>query len=93
MTAQTFRDRQAPKYARKTIAGLSPYEQELWYMTAMRHPTDRVLEIFCGTGGTARQIAPLVEQVTATDLTAGMIGVAMARSGGSASVAPSLSAT
>ena len=84
MTAQAFWDRQAPKYARKPIADVTAYEEKLRCVTAILRPTDRVLEIGCGTGGTARKIAPVVAHVTATDLSAEMIRIARSRSGGQA---------
>ena len=68
MTAQAFWDRHAPKYAKKPIADVTAYEEKLRCVTSLLKPTDRVLEIGCGTGGTARKIAPVVAHVTATDL-------------------------
>jgi len=88
MTAQAFWDRQAPKYAKKPIADLTAYEEKLRYVKAILHPTDQVLEIGCGTGGTARNIAPAVAHVTATDLSAEMIRIALSRSEGYAAGKP-----
>lgn len=88
MTAQAFWDRHAPKYARKPIADVSAYEEKLRCVMAILRPTDRVLEIGCGTGGTARKIAPIVAHVTATDLSAEMIRIARSRSGGHAAGTP-----
>ena len=88
MTAQAFWDRRAPKYAKKPIADVTAYEEKLECVTALLRPTDRVLEIGCGTGGTARKIAPFVAHVTATDLSAEMIRIARSRSGGDASGTP-----
>lgn len=88
MTAQAFWDRQAPKYAKKPIADLNAYEEKLRYVKAILRPTDQVLEIGCGTGGTARNIAPVVAHVTATDLSAEMIRIARSRSDGYAAGKP-----
>ena len=82
MTAQAFWDRHAPKYAKKPIADVTAYEEKLRCVRALLRPTDRVLEIGCGTGGTAIKIAPVVAHVTATDLSAEMIRIARSRSGG-----------
>lgn len=80
MTAPTFWDRKAPKYAKKPIADLAAYEEKLRCVKNILRPTDRILEIGCGTGGTARQIATSVAHVTATDFSAEMIRIANARS-------------
>lgn len=79
MTAQAFWDRQARKYAKKPIADLTAYEDKLRCVRAILRPTDRVLEIGCGTGGTARKIAPDVAHVTASDISAEMIAIAWCR--------------
>ncbi len=76
MTAEAFWDRHAPKYANKPIADVSAYKEKLDCVTALLQPTDRVLEIGCGTGATANKIAPVVAHVTATDLSAEMIRIA-----------------
>lgn len=88
MTAQAFWDRHAPKYAQKPIADVTAYEEKLRCVTALLRPTDRVLEIGCGTGGTARKIAPAVAHVTATDLSAEMIRIARSRSDGDTARTP-----
>jgi ubiquinone/menaquinone biosynthesis C-methylase UbiE len=88
MTAQAFWDRQAPKYAKKPIADLSAYEEKLRCVKAILRPTDRVLEIGCGTGGTARKISPVVAHITATDISAEMLRIAQSRSGGYAAGKP-----
>lgn len=88
MTAQAFWDRQAPRYAKKPITDLTAYEEKLRYVKAVLRPTDQVLEIGCGTGGTARNIAPVVAHVTATDLSAEMIRIARSRSDGYAAGKP-----
>jgi ubiquinone/menaquinone biosynthesis C-methylase UbiE len=88
MTAQAFWDRHAPKYAKKPIADVTAYEEKLRCVTELLRPTDRALEIGCGTGGTARKVAPVVAHVTATDLSAEMIRIARSRSGGDAAGTP-----
>lgn len=80
MTAQAFWDRHAPKYAKQPIADQTAYEDKLRRVTALLRPTDHVLEIGCGTGGTARQLAQVTGHVIATDLSAEMIRIAKSRS-------------
>ena len=80
MSAQAFWDRHAQKYAKQPIADQTAYEDKLRRVADFLHPTDRVLEIGCGTGGTARHLAQVVDHVTATDLSAEMIRIAKARS-------------
>lgn len=88
MTAQTFWDRRAPKYAKQPIADQTAYEEKLRRVTALLRPSDRVLEIGCGTGGTARHLAQGVDHITATDLSAEMIKIAKARSKADTSSSP-----
>ncbi|MEL6958735.1 MAG: class I SAM-dependent methyltransferase [Pseudomonadota bacterium] len=88
MTAQAFWDRHAPKYAKKPIADVTAYEEKIQCVRAILRPTDRILEIGCGTGGTARKIAPAVAHVTATDLSPEMIRIAKSRSGEIAGAKP-----
>lgn len=88
MTAQTFWDRHAPGYAKKPIADVTAYEEKLRCVTAILKPSDHVLEVGCGTGGTARRIAPFVAHVTATDFSAEMIRIARARLEAEAGPAP-----
>lgn len=79
--AQSFWDRIAPKYARKPIADQPAYEQKLHKVASLLRPTDNVLEIGCGTGGTALRLAPGVAQMTGTDISHGMIGIARSKLG------------
>ncbi|WP_375548033.1 class I SAM-dependent methyltransferase [Oceanicaulis alexandrii] len=88
MTSQTFWDRHAPGYAKKPIADVTAYEEKLRCVTAILKPSDHVLEVGCGTGGTARRIAPFVAHVTATDFSAEMIRIASARLEAEAGPAP-----
>lgn len=88
MTAQAFWDRHAPKFAKKPIADVTAYEEKLRCVTELLRPTDRVLEIGCGTGDTARKIALVVAHVTATDLSAQMIRIARSQSGEHAAGTP-----
>ena len=79
--AQSFWDRIAPKYARKPIADMAAYERKLARVAALLRPADRVLEIGCGTGGTALRLANMAANITATDISARMIGIAQSKLG------------
>lgn len=76
MTEPTYWDKGAAKYAKKPIADMPAYLEKLTYVQSAVCKTDNVLEIGCGTGGTAIQIAPFVAQMTATDGSAEMIRIA-----------------
>jgi ubiquinone/menaquinone biosynthesis C-methylase UbiE len=71
-----FWDRIAPKYARQPIADPAAYEAKLARVHALLRSRDRVLEIGCGTGSTALRLAPAVAEITATDISGGMIAIA-----------------
>ena len=88
MTAQAFWDRHAPKYAKQPIAEPTAYEEKLRRVTALLRPKDHVLEVGCGTGGTAQHLARFAAHVTATDLSGEMIRIAKAKSEGSAAPSP-----
>jgi predicted TPR repeat methyltransferase len=74
-----FWDRFAERYAARPIKDVAAYEALLSDVAARLRKTDRVLEIGCGTGGTAIRLAPHVSQFTATDFSAEMIRIAAAK--------------
>jgi ubiquinone/menaquinone biosynthesis C-methylase UbiE len=82
--SQSFWDRLAPKYARKPIADIPAYERKLSRIASLLQPADRVLEIGCGTGGTALRLAPSVAHITATDISNRMIDIAKSKLASSA---------
>jgi len=71
-----FWDRISRKYAKDAIADQGGYERTLERTRALLKPDDRVLELGCGTGSTALRLAGDVRSYLATDLSAGMIGIA-----------------
>ncbi len=81
MPSTDFWDRIAAKYAAQPIADPAAYEEKLARLRSLVGPTDRVLEVGCGTGGTALRIAPFVAHVTATDVSAAMVEIAESKLG------------
>ena len=77
--SQSFWDRIADKYAKKPISDIGAYEDKIQAIKQLLKQSDRVLEIGCGTGGTALRLAPEVSTVTATDISGAMIDIANAK--------------
>ena len=76
LDAKTFWDKAAAKYARSPIADMEAYRHTLERTQSHLSPTDRVLEVGCGTGSTALRLADAVAAITATDISANMIRIA-----------------
>ncbi|MDC0739172.1 methyltransferase domain-containing protein [Cognatishimia sp. SS12] len=73
--ALTFWDGIAPKYATTPISDMQGYEATLARTRSYLKQDDHVLEIGCGTGRTALQLAPTVGEIVATDLAPAMLDV------------------
>jgi len=74
-----FWDRIAKRYAARQITDVAAYEALLADVASRLNPGDRVLEIGCGTGGTAIRLASHVASYTATDFSAEMIRIARSK--------------
>lgn len=82
--SQKFWDRIAPKYSRQPIKNMEAYEAMLAVLFAELQGSDRILELGCGTGGTALRLAEKVAHVTATDISSAMIEIACSKLTGTA---------
>ena len=71
-----FWDRIARKYASDPIADMAGYEATLRRVRTWLSIDKDVLEIGCGTGTTALQLAPSTRSLLATDFSADMIAIA-----------------
>lgn len=74
-----FWDTIAEKYRKSSISDPTAYEATLDRVARHLHTSDTILEIGCGTGATALRLAPLVDQMIATDFSSGMIAQAQQR--------------
>lgn len=76
MTTQAaFWDKAAPKYAQSKLSDPEGYRHTLARTISHLSPTDRVLELGCGTASTALELAPHVAHLTATDISSAMIAI------------------
>lgn len=71
-----FWDRIADKYAKSPIADPDVYEEKLRLTQQHLRPDMRVLELGCGTGGTALRHAPLVKHIHGIDVSSRMVELA-----------------
>ncbi|KIC52041.1 class I SAM-dependent methyltransferase [Tateyamaria sp. ANG-S1] len=80
-TKAQFWDGIAVKYAAQPISDPDAYAQTLERVSSYLKPTDRVLELGCGTGSTALTLAEHAGSILATDYSEGMIAQATAKMG------------
>lgn len=83
---QRFWNKFAERYAARPLKNPAAYEAMLADVAARLKDQDRVLEIGCGTGGTAIALAPLVAEWRATDFSAEMIRIAKAKPSAEAAI-------
>lgn len=76
---QAFWDRFADRYAARQIKDVAAYEALIADAASRLTPNDTVLELGCGTGGTAIRLAPCVARFIATDFSPQMIRIAKAK--------------
>ena len=76
MTDTDFWDKAAHKYAKSAISDMAAYTQTMDQIKAILQPHHRVLELGCGTGSTALELASGVERYIGTDISPGMIQIA-----------------
>lgn len=74
-----FWDRIAGRYAARQLKDPAAYDAMLAAAAGLLKPTDRVLEIGCGTGSIALRLSPAVAAWTATDFSGEMIKIARAK--------------
>jgi len=72
-----FWNRIARKYAADSITDMAGYEATLRRAQGLLSTDQDVLEIGCGTGTTALRLAPHTRRLLATDVSAGMIDIAI----------------
>ncbi|MCB4456687.1 class I SAM-dependent methyltransferase [Leisingera sp. McT4-56] len=80
MTADArFWNKIAPKYAKSPIRDMDAYRYTLERTRSYLKADDAVLELGCGTGSTAIELAPGVARIVATDLSEAMLEVGRER--------------
>ena len=81
---QRFWNRVAARYEARPLKNPDAYEAMLQAVAARLGLRQRVLELGCGTGGTAIRLAPGVAEWVATDFSSAMLDIARAKPGAEA---------
>jgi predicted TPR repeat methyltransferase len=79
MDAASFWDNAAEKYAKSPIGNMTAYAQTRDRMREILQPHHRVLELGCGTGSTALELADRVASYTGSDVSPKMIAIAQGK--------------
>ena len=74
-----FWDKIAERYSKQPIADEAAYQKKLQVTQEYFQPNRSVLELGCGTGGTAIIHAPYVKHIRAIDISAKMIEIARSK--------------
>ena len=77
--AASFWDKTARKYAKSPISDMDAYTYTLGRTRSYLSAHDKVLELGCGTGSTALELARSVDHITASDLSGNMLQVGRER--------------
>lgn len=79
MDNAAFWDKIAPKYAKDPISDQKAYAQTRDRIAQILQPHHRVLEVGCGTGSTALELAGGVDRYIGTDVSGSMIAIAQGK--------------
>lgn len=79
MTDAAFWDKAAAKYAKDPITDMAGYAATRDRMRDLLEPHQRVLELGCGTGSTALELADKVASYVGTDVSPKMIEIAQSK--------------
>jgi len=79
MNTAAFWDKAAPGYAAQPIRNAEAYAHTLARTQSYLGASDHMLELGCGTGGTALEHAPHVARITAADISPAMIEIARSK--------------
>lgn len=71
-----FWDAMAERYAKKPLPDPAATARKLDIIKGLLRPTDRLLDVGCGTGTIALELAPHVAEAHGVDLSTGMIAIA-----------------
>jgi len=74
--AERFWNKLAARYSKQPIANLPAYHAKLEATKARLNPDDVILDIGCGTGSLALELAPCVSRVHAIDISREMVKIA-----------------
>ncbi|MFT5799168.1 MAG: putative TPR repeat methyltransferase [Candidatus Azotimanducaceae bacterium] len=79
MSDAAFWDKAAEKYAKDAISDISAYEATRDRIGEILEPHHRILELGCGTGSTALELADMVASYVGTDVSPKMVAIAQSK--------------